>query len=253
MLTVNPPAETLEFIEQLAQDAIGYGVDVYIAIDDQNFNFSSINISSHVRILNVSIEQCVSHGYQFTTHYGGNKSNVAAWDKALLYFSVFNKNYSFVWFTENDVFIPSTQAVRSLHLLYSNDSDLVTPTNSHNVDGNATYWQWSETVGRLVPPWSNSMVNYVGLSQRLLQALNEYIQWRGKSAFHEYFFHTTAIQNNMTIVIPLELSTVEHRQHVSWNDVYNRPNNIWHPVKMPVQRSFYRKRYFKQTNFSNKS
>jgi hypothetical protein len=249
MLTVHPPLETLQFIEQLAQDSIQYGVDVYLMIDDEKFNFSSLNISSHVRVLNISIQECVSYGYQYTTHYGTNKSYVAAWDKALLYFTILNKNYSFVWFTENDVFIPNTQSFRSLHQLYSNDSDLVTATNTLNLDGNATYWQWSETVGKLVPPWSNSMVNFVGLSQRLFQALYDYIQWRGRSAFHEYFFLTIAIQHNMTIVTPFELSTIKHRQYMGWDDIYKRPNNIWHPVKNPIQRSTYRKKYFKQTNF----
>jgi hypothetical protein len=253
VLTARPPLETLEFTEQLAQNGMRYGVDVYIIIDDDKFNFSSLKVFSHIRLLNISRKECISHGYQYTTHVGVNHSNVVAWDKALFHFSVLNKNYSFVWFVENDVLIPSTQSFLLLHQLYANDSDLVIPTTAVNVDGNATYWLWSEAVGKIAPPWSNAMVNFVGLSQRLLQAIAEEIKWRGRAPFHEFFFATTAIKLNMKIVTPFELNTIVFRQHVGWEHISKRPNNIWHPMKDPSHRSGYRKRYlFVSDSFINR-
>jgi len=253
VLTARPPLETLEFTEQLAQDGMRYGVDVYIIIDDDKFNFSSLKVFSHIRLLNISRKECISHGYQYTTHVGVNHSNVSAWDKALFHFSVLNKNYPFIWFVEDDVFIPSIQSFVSLLQLYANDSDLVIQQNSINLNGNKTYWWWFEAVGKLVPPWSKAMVNVVGLSQRLLQAIAEEIKWRGRAPFHEFLFLTIAIKLNMTIVTPFELNTLTYRKEFAWEHVYRRPNNMWHPMKNSSQRSSFRQRYsFVSDSFINR-
>jgi hypothetical protein len=241
-LTVQPALETLQFAEQLAQDTRQYGVDVYIMIDDDHFRFSSRNFTSQFRFLKIPKEQCLLHGYRRTTNLGINQSHVVSWDKALFYFCVLNKNYSFVWFVEDDVFIPSVQSFRSIHQLYSNISDLVISMNEINILGDVFYWHWSKAIGRFVPPWSASMVNLVGLSQRILRAIDEYIRWRGRSTFHEFFFLTLAIQLNMTIIKPFELSTLKYRQNISWEQIYEQPNNFWHPMKDPIQRQTWRRK-----------
>jgi hypothetical protein len=240
VLTVKPDLETLQFTEQLAQDLIQYNVDVYVVIDHNNFGFSALNISLHFRPLTISSKDCLLHGYRQTTAMGRKKKYIISWDKALLYFCKLNKNYSFVWLIENDVFIPSIQSFRSIHQLYSNISDLIIARNEINPLGNPSFWRWDKAVGRLVPPWSNSMVNLVGLSQRMLKAIHDDIQWRGVSADHEFFFLTLAIQLNMTIITPLELSGIKYRQKISWEQIYKQPNNFWHPIKDPIKRRIWR-------------
>jgi hypothetical protein len=239
-LTVQPDLETLQFAEQLAQDLIQYSVDVYVMIDDNDFGFSALNISLHFRSLSISNKDCLLHGYRQTTQLGEKKNNITSWDKALFYFCILNKNYSFVWLIENDVFIPSIQSFRSIHQLYSNISDLIIARNEINLLGISSFWRWDKAVGRFVPPWSLSMANLVGLSQRMLKAIHDDIQWRGVSADHEFFFLTLAIQLNMTIITPLELSTIKYRQKISWEQIYKQPNNFWHPIKDPIKRRIWR-------------
>jgi len=241
-LTVQPALETLQFAEQLAQDGRQYGVDVYIMIDDDHFRFSSLNFTSHFRFLKIPKEQCLLHGYRRTTNLGINQSHVVSWDKALFYFCVLNKNYSFVWFVEDDVFIPSVQSFRSIHQLYSNISDLVISMNEINLLGDVFYWHWSKAIGRFVPPWSASMVNLVGLSQRMLKSIADDIQWHGVSAFHEYFFLTLALKLNMTRITPLEFSTLVYRQDISWEQISKQPNNFWHPMKNSLKRYTWRQK-----------
>jgi hypothetical protein len=241
-LTINPALETLQLAEEIAQDTKKYDIDVYVMIDNDSFDLSSIDPSSHFRPLKISKEKCVLYGYRQSTRMKRDKYNVTSWDKGLLYFCVLNQNYSFVWLIENDVFIPSVQAFRSIHQLYSTNSDLVVPRSMLNLLGNTSYWHWALAAGKLVPPWSRSMVNIVGLSRRMLTAIAEYIRWRGVSIYHEFFFNTLAIELNMTMVTPVEFSTNVYRRNYTWEQIRQQPNNFWHPMKDPDIRHTWRQR-----------
>jgi hypothetical protein len=84
---------------------------------------------------------------------------------------------------------------------------------------------------KLPPPWFRSMTNGVGLSRRLLQALDDFIRWRGISTFHEYVFQTVGLQSNLTVVCPTEFDTFDWLKVHLFGDIQLRPNNWWHPVK----------------------
>ena len=124
---------------EVAMEASGhYWFSLYSALTDNNFNVSAINGSPNVTLLQISREKCLQHNYHKAINSGGiyfsRNSNkyawtllflgtwryLTSWDKSLLYFSVFNQNHSFVWFLEEDVFIPDVQVLRSLHQLYAN-------------------------------------------------------------------------------------------------------------------------------------
>ena len=102
--------------------------------------------------MNISNEECFTHGYQQTTNFKRKKFNVTSWDEVLYYFCLLSKNYSFVWFIEDAVFISSINAFYLLHQLYSNESDLVTPNNKISVMGriHTPFWFWN--LERLVVP-----------------------------------------------------------------------------------------------------
>ncbi|CAF2817658.1 unnamed protein product [Rotaria sp. Silwood2] len=240
-LTERPSFETIEFAQELAQDAIEYDLDVFIMIDDNNFNISTINILSNVRLIQISNQECVHYGYQKTISLTSTWREITSWDKTLLYFTLLNNNYTFVWLIENDVFIPSVQAFSSLHQLYSNTSDLIVPRNEINLLGNTSTWLWSMEVGKLILPWSCSMVNVVGLSRRMLIAIADYVHWLGEVPFHEFFFNTLAMHLNMTIVTPTELSTIVYQTFYSLEQIFKQPNNLWHPFKDLAKRKLWRK------------
>ena len=68
----------------------------------------------------------------------GTRKNVSAWDKAIFYFCRQAKRYAFVWFVEDDVFIPSTQAFNALHDLYAFTNDLIVSRIHVISDGNTS-------------------------------------------------------------------------------------------------------------------
>jgi len=70
-LSYRPAPELLEFAQELAEDAMQYGVEIFIMVDDDNFNVSAINASSNVRLLQISREKCLRHNYHKAINLGG--------------------------------------------------------------------------------------------------------------------------------------------------------------------------------------
>ncbi|CAF1478778.1 unnamed protein product [Adineta ricciae] len=217
--------------KELAEDAKQYGVDLFIMVDNNDVNISTINVSSNIRLLQISREKCLQHNYHKAINTGGTWRYITSWDKSLLYFCLLNRNYSFVWLLEEDVFIPNVQVFRSLHELYSKTTDLVVPHHTLNLIAADGLWRWAMASGKFLPPWACSMVNGIGFSQRMLLAIDNYIQWFGEIPFHEFFFNTLAVQLNFTIVVPTELNTIEYATPYFYRDVRQQPNNMWHPIK----------------------
>jgi hypothetical protein len=227
-LTRRPSSETIQFAHDLAENITS--IDVFILADDNTFNTEQ-DLSPIVRFLQFDETVCTKYGFQKTNHGAGK--TCSAWDKALYYFSKHSIHHSFVWFIEEDVFIPSIQAFRALHDLYSSSYDLITADVEYNTNGYLGSWyHWYLAFEQLVLPWAHSMVCAVGCSRQLLVAVNEYAQWRGQLIFIELLFHTLAIQNNkMKVITPYELNTIVYRTTYSFEQIQEKPNNWWHPIK----------------------
>ncbi|CAF4031940.1 unnamed protein product, partial [Adineta steineri] len=207
-LTRQPSTEVVQFAHELSR-AVPF-IDVFILIDNNTFVIPAFS-SSNFQFLQFNETVCTKYGFQEANRIGVGKS-CSAWDKALYYFSKVSTHYLFVWFIEDDVFIPSVQAFLSLHEVYSPSNDIVTAALSYNRDGNVNIQHWRSSSTAFAPPWANGMVCAIGCSRRLLSAIGEYARWRGQLTFIENLFHTLAIQDgNMKIVTPFELNTIVYR------------------------------------------
>jgi hypothetical protein len=227
-LTRRPSFETIRFAFELAQN-LSF-IDVFIIVDDNNYT-NPLLISSTVRFLQFNETVLRHYGFRGANIIGTGRP-CSAWDKALYYFSRQSTHHSFVWFIEDDVFIPSIKAFLSLHRLYSSSYDIVTPPVAYNINGKTNYWFWPTVPGTFVPPWANAMVCSIGCSRRLLSAVNEYAQWRGHLVFIEFIFHTLAIHDDqMKVVTPFELEPVVFRYKYALEHIKAKPYNWWHPIK----------------------
>ena len=224
--------DVMSFAQSLADDGSNYNIDVYMLVDIRNTSVTSIRSISTIRIVDVSPSDTRQHGYQNMIIPRLSRNGVSAWDKAFFYFNVLHRDHAFLWLIEDDVFIASTRAFLALHSLYSGNSDLIVAENIENRVGNIdSWWWWYQAVGLFFPPWSHSMVNVVGLSRRTLDKVDELARWRGEAAFHEFFFNTLAIHENLTVRTPLEMDTLTWRYDHKYEEVVRRPNNLRHPVK----------------------
>jgi hypothetical protein len=77
---------------------------------------------------------CIKYGFQEAGTAGTGKFCIS-WGKALYYFSRQSTYHSFVWFIDDDVFIPYIQSFLSLHELYTPSKDLVTASVGYNLTG----------------------------------------------------------------------------------------------------------------------
>ncbi len=237
-LTKRPSLETIQFALELAQNITS--IDIFILVDDNTVITQPIP-SSLVRFLHFSETVVTKYGFRGANIVGTGKT-CSAWDKALYYFSRQSTHHSFVWFIEEDVFIPSIQAFLSLHELYSPSNDLVTTDVEYNIPGYFANWpHWHYAFDKFVLPWAHGMVCAVGCSRRLLSAVDEFVQWRGQLTFIEVLFHTLAIQDHkMKVVTPVELDTIVFRDIFSFEQIQARPNNWWHPIKSFDQQAEWR-------------
>jgi len=230
-LTRTPDAETIEFAEELARDArISSNVDIYIMIDDNNYQIPS---NSLIKFIQINNNECISNGYHSSNKLEMHKDCIS-WDKSLYYFCQIKRNdYSFVWLIEDDTFIPSVDAFFFLHDKYSKEGngDLICQKNDENLHGNTSGWKWADVVGKFSPPWYHSMVCAIGCSRRLLDAIANYAQQRRFLPFIEYMLNTIAMQNHLKVVNPPELNTIAFRENWTWEHVRQRPNNWFHPFK----------------------
>ncbi|CAF2491952.1 unnamed protein product [Rotaria sp. Silwood2] len=231
-LTRIPDSETIQFAEELARDSrLASNVDIYIMVDDNNFQIQSNSLINFIQINN---NECISNGYHSSNKLEMNKDCIS-WDKAIYYFCQIKQNdYSFVWLIEDDSFIPSVDAFFLLHNKYSNENnggDLICQKNDENLYGDTSAWKWADVVGKFSPPWYHSMVCAIGCSRRLLDKIANYVKQRRFLPFIEYMFNTIAMQNHLKVINPPELSTIVFRENWTWEHVRQRPNNWFHPFK----------------------
>ena len=239
-LTAIPSPQTIQFARQLARSTSS--PDVFILVDNNTFA-APVDDSTTVRYLQFNDTVCSETGFWRSGAFGINK-DCSAWDKALFFFASVSVHHHFVWFLEEDVFVPSVQALLSLHELYSTTADLVAAGIGYNFDGHMEEWvHWPSAPERFAPPWTISMVCAVGCSRRLLSAVDEYARWRGELAFIELLFTTLAFQTpQMKVVTPTELSEIVSMKYHPWEQIQRKPYDWWHPIKDRKQQQEWRDR-----------
>lgn len=223
LLTVKPNNIWLKFLLTFINN-----YDVYIFIDDNNIDLTDYkNNFPELNFIQINNNECFINGYSNSSYI--IKTDPISWDKALYYFSVVNKNYDNVWFTEDDVYIDSVNNLLYLDNKFNN-SDLIVKSNIINNNGKINDWHhWSQVEDTLKLPWSMSMVCICRLSKELLKNINNYTKKFKKLNFIEFLFNTIALHNNLIISNPIEFEPILYRNNWDINKI-NR-NYFYHPLK----------------------
>ena len=223
-LTVKPSELFYNFCKKLKMD----NYDVYICIDDNNYDIP--NYDGEIKIIKINNKICEEAGFRDTVTYTKNKA--CSRDKALYYFCKSNIEYEYIWFIEEDVFIPDISTLLNIDNKYKT-GDLLSAENkiafNKEDSKNWNYWERVNRECKLELPYCISMICAIRCSKKLLSYINDYASKYNILFFCEILFNTIAFHNNLIIITPSELSTIHFRKN--WRKDEIKKSNLYHPVK----------------------
>jgi hypothetical protein len=228
LLCICPTERVLAFAKRYTETH-----PVYVVCDDPMCAVPDIPGIVFVKLTD---EVCKSSGY--------NNSNPAitkrpaAWDKALYYFCVQNNTPDYVWFVEEDVFVPRETIFQDLDMRYPS-TDYIMKQHVKDTDDPAFHF-WYEGDGKMNRPFYRSLVCATRISRRLLNLVKKLHDEKGTLVFIEIMFNTLAVQNGMTMEMPQELQTIIFRHN--WDENSVNKDQLFHPVKDTKLHDTYRKR-----------
>ena len=225
-LTVTPNEKFYNFIKQLPN------IDsIYICIDNNDYNIP--NYDGKIKIIKIDNNESIENGFHSTlTTLGGEWTGKAgSRDKALYYFYKNDIDYDYIWFIEEDVFIPTIETIKNIDIKYP-ENDLLVSEN-YTIYKKHTDWKWSlankQLSDKISLPYSNAMICAIRCSKKLLECIfNHALKY--KSLFlDEVIFNTIALHNNLNVKVIEELKTIVWMKKWTKNEI--NINNLYHPVK----------------------
>jgi hypothetical protein len=140
LLVVKPNDTWCSFINTFTSN-----YKVYIIVDSNNMNIEEYRSKyPDINFIQINDAESVENGFD-NSSYPISKHPIS-WDKALYYFSRKNTKHDFVWFIEEDVYIPSKDSLISLDSQY-NTTDLICNQSGKNMDGNSDGWpHWGQWI-----------------------------------------------------------------------------------------------------------
>lgn len=222
LLSVRPSIKCYNFFKEIKQNT---KYNLYIFIDDNNYNLP-IN-DNIIKIIKINNEECEKNGYKSCILWLDNKA--CSRDKALYYFNKENISYDYIWFVEEDVFIPDIKTIENIDLKYS-DEDLLVKSNNI-LYSKENIWN-CEHVNKQIKinyPFGCSLICAIRCSKKMLECINNYAKTYNNLFLDESLFNTLAIHNNLKINCISELDTIHWRKKWYVNDI--NKNNLYHPIK----------------------
>lgn len=220
-LTKRPCILFYDFCKKLKNE----NYDIYIFIDDNNYDIP--NCDNLINIIKIDNKICEDSGFKSSVYYFDNKS--CSRDKSLYYFCKNNIDYEYIWFIEEDVFIPSIKTIENIDNKYTCGDLLV---ESHKIIYKKdTTWHWNKINNqiRIDPPYASSMICAIRCSKKILQCINDYVIKYNNLFMDEALFNTLALQNNLDVKVIDELSTIIYKYDWQKEDI--KKENLYHPIK----------------------
>jgi len=235
LLSVRPCAETYNFFKSIK---INTQYEVYIVVDDNNYNIP--NYDGVVKVIKINKNECELNGFKSTVLSFDNKA--CSRDKALYYFTKESIDYNYIWFVEEDVFIPNIHTIENIDKKYESDSKYDLLVSDHRViTEKQTDWHWNHVNMqiKLKPPYAESMICAIRCSKSMLNCIKEYANAYNNLFMDEALFNTLAIHNNLNILCIKELSSIHYQKDWKKSEIVD--TNLYHPIKNIKTQISYRK------------
>jgi hypothetical protein len=214
--------------------------DFFIFIDNNNQNISHLQSKyTKFHFLQINDKTCFNNGYHHMT-FSITKTPVS-WDKAIYYFSELNDQYDYIWFIEDDVFIPNPLLIYNIDQTHK-DYHLLSKSNTVCFNYDEPSWQWYAAKGKIGLPLFSSLMCASRISQTLLHIIRDYVRKNKQLFFLEIMFPTLCCQNKLPNKCIPQLSMIEYRKVWNYQDI--QPYFMYHPIKdLTIQKA-----YFEQMN-----
>jgi len=216
-LTVFPCPPLLEFA-----DSLDPYYDVFISADDED------RVCEDPRVLSIPGSEAENAGYWGSLLWHPHRA--CSRDKALYYFCQVRMDYEHVWMIEEDVFVPCVATLLDLDASHPN-ADLMSADHTQKPEGSWDDWHWPLVArqAQVGEPFASSMICAARLSRDLLHAVAVYARRHGQLFLDEALFNTLAMQAQLKVVTPPELSTVVYEREWRLEDL--KATHLYHPVK----------------------
>ena len=234
-LCVCPKPRFIHFAEEMAKYH-----SVFIVCDKLDCETPP---SDKVKFLKIADKDCLDAG--FNNSADPSFKAVIAQDRAMYYFSTIDTTFKYVWFIEDDVYIPRPFMLHELDKAYG-DVQLI--ISSHVSREKAAAWNWwpLADASPLKGNFHHSMACVIRLSKTMLQKVREFANTHKRLVFVEFMFNTIAANNNLSVATPQQLSKIvwKYQQQTDWpsEEVLYKDTNIFHPIKDTELHSDYRAR-----------
>lgn len=258
LLCVTPDHEQVLFYSNLSTS----GFDVFVLADCNQYRGQ---LPANTRLLQVDDEQCTENGFHYFNPTIKHKRSCSAWDKALYWFSLKLQDYDYVWFVEEDVFVPQLSILVNLQNRYREHDLLLGRGRRLDTDemlAKSQWVHWPKLPKQIKsPPYSMGMCCASRVSRKLLECTADFVadynsnlppdvaSWEFSRLvsehgvpFIEFILPTLADHNSLKTARPPELlDTVlaprKLKQQIAagqWDphamESYD-PTLIYHPVK----------------------
>lgn len=267
----------LRLISQMVDLPIYANYDFFVVSDDNTQDINEF-ARKYPRISFVQVKDsvCETTGY-IKMNYSIPKTPTS-WDKSFYFFTYVKPDYHFVWFIEDDVFVPNADAIWNIDQKYAVDGDMNEETakdllvrlNNRNDDPNNTKWIWHAAKGKIDLPWFQGFLPACRVSRRLLFKIRDYVKGEFKSVlpvpevkktgpqpifiqspvpaptpdgkrtlfFLEIMINTICMQSGFNCETIPELITIQYRMDWKYGNIVK--NQLYHPIKSyEIQKGFY--------------
>ena len=230
----------LKLIQKMIETNLYNHYTFFVFIDDNTQNIEQFK-REYINIQFIQIEDkvCLEKGYKNMT-YSITKTPVS-WDKSVYYFCEINNTFDYIWFVEDDVFIPNPEAIHYLDNKYK-DYDLLTKENNVSLNYHTKNWHWHLGINHAPLPLFGSLVCTLRVSKNLLHIIRNYAHVFKKLFFLEIMFPTLNAHSKLKNKVVSELSTIIYRFPWDENKHLIKKNYLYHPIKnLEVQKEIYEK------------
>lgn len=227
-LTVKPSKLSLQFYDKL-----NTMYDVYVCVDDNNYEVPETTC----KIIKIDNEESKKAGFHnIIGYFKRYEYKPLSRDKALYYFYTKNIEFKNIWMIEEDVFIPNLNTIKNIDSKYPNCDLLVRQNIIHKSIKDckkAHMWFWKKVFrdSHLNFPYSKSMICAVRISKELLYLIGNHAVKYKKLFMDEIIFNTIALQNNLSIITPVELKYILWRSKKKRRPETIKSDYLYHPIK----------------------